>query len=35
MTVEHPLDTEIGAGLFLLLTMLGLSLLDDERFGAL
>jgi len=35
MTVEHPLDTEIGAGLFLLLTMVGLSMLDDERFGAL
>jgi len=35
MMVEHPLDTEIGAGLFLLLTMLGLSMLDDERFGAL
>src|SRR6185436_5376000 len=24
MMVEHPLDTEIGAGLFLLMTMLGL-----------
>jgi O-antigen ligase len=35
MMVEHPLDTEIGAGLFLLLTMLGLSFLDDEKFGAL
>ncbi|HEX5112088.1 MAG TPA: O-antigen ligase family protein [Saprospiraceae bacterium] len=35
LMVEHPLDTEIGAGLFLLLTMLGLSLLDDEKFGAL
>ena len=35
MMVEHPLDTEIGSGLFLLLTMLGLSLLDDEKFGAL
>jgi O-antigen ligase len=35
MMVEHPLDTEIGAGLFLLLTIVGLSFLDDEKFGAL
>jgi O-antigen ligase len=35
MMVEHPLDTEVGAGLFLLLTIMGLSMLDDESFGAL
>jgi O-antigen ligase len=35
MTVEHPLDTEVGTGLFLLLTIMGLSMLDDEHFGAL
>jgi len=31
MTVEHPLDTEVGTGLFLLLTIMGLSMLDDEK----
>ncbi len=35
MMVEHPLDTEVGTGLFLLLTIMGLSMLDDEPFGAL
>jgi O-antigen ligase len=33
MMVEHPLDTQVGAGLFLLLTMMGLSMLDDEKWG--